>query len=111
MYDWTWTDDVVAEMRTLQIEPIFDLCHFGVPDWLGNFQNRDFPEYFAEYARACAAHYPHIKHWTPVNEPYIAAMFSAKYGWWNECLQSEKAFVRHTESESGNRDGDGRHSR
>jgi beta-glucosidase len=27
--------------------PIVDLCHFGVPDWIGNFQNPDFPELFA----------------------------------------------------------------
>ena len=25
------------------ITPIADLCHFGVPDWLGDFQNPDFP--------------------------------------------------------------------
>ena len=54
-YDWAWTDDVMEEMRQLDIQPIMDLCHFGVPDWLGNFQNADFPRYFAEYAGACAA--------------------------------------------------------
>jgi hypothetical protein len=37
-------------MRRLHIQPILDLCHFGVPDWLGNFQNEDFAPYFAEYA-------------------------------------------------------------
>jgi hypothetical protein len=41
-YDWAWVDDVLAEMQRLQIEPILDLCHFGVPDWLGNFQNPEF---------------------------------------------------------------------
>ena len=29
--------------RELGIEPILDLCHFGMPDWLGNsFQNPEF---------------------------------------------------------------------
>src|SRR5690349_10822233 len=38
-YDWEWTDAVMAEMRRLHIHPILDLCHFGVPDWIGTFQN------------------------------------------------------------------------
>lgn len=93
-YDWAWTDDVVAEMARLNIEPIFDLLHFGVPDWLGNFQNSDLPRYFAEYAGACAERYPHIKYWTPINEILITAMFSAKHGWWNEMLAEDRTFVR-----------------
>ncbi len=44
-YDWSFTDEVLTEMRRLEIEPIIDLCHFGMPDWLGNsFQNPDFPD-------------------------------------------------------------------
>jgi beta-glucosidase/6-phospho-beta-glucosidase/beta-galactosidase len=33
------------------IVPIVDLCHFGVPDWMGNFQNSDLPRLFERYAR------------------------------------------------------------
>jgi beta-glucosidase/6-phospho-beta-glucosidase/beta-galactosidase len=95
-YDWEWVDDVVAEMQRLGIAPILDLCHFGVPDWLGNFQNPEFPEYFAEYAAAFARRYSHIIYWTPVNEILITALFSAKYGWWNERLTTEESFVRAT---------------
>ena len=36
-----------AELKRLNVIPIVDLCHFGVPDWIGNFQNPDFPELFA----------------------------------------------------------------
>jgi len=92
-YDWSWTDMVFPEMRRLEIAPIMDLCHFGVPDWIGNFQNPDFPRYFAEYARAFAERYPWVWRYTPVNEIYAAAVFSADYGWWNECLSSDQAFV------------------
>jgi beta-glucosidase len=95
-YDWSWTDDVLAEMQRLRIEPVLDLCHFGVPDWLDNFQNRDFPDYFAEYAGAFARRYSWIRYWTPINEILITALFSAKYGWWNERLTSDAAFVRAT---------------
>jgi beta-glucosidase/6-phospho-beta-glucosidase/beta-galactosidase len=95
-YDWRWTDSVVAQMQQLGIEPMMDLCHFGLPDWLGNFQNREFSEYFADYALAAARRYPHIRLWTPVNELLITALFSAKYGWWNERLTSDQSFVRAT---------------
>src|SRR5947209_16400869 len=42
LYDWGWTDEVVAEMRRLGVRPVLDLCHFGVPDCLGNFHNPHF---------------------------------------------------------------------
>jgi len=92
-YDWGFTDDVVAAMRELGITPIVDLCHFGVPDWLENFQNPEFPGRFAEYAEAFARRYPTIRFYTPVNEMYVAARMSALDGVWNEQLRSERAFV------------------
>ncbi|MBA2563668.1 MAG: family 1 glycosylhydrolase [Chitinophagaceae bacterium] len=92
-YDWEFTDMTFRRMKELQITPIVDLCHFGVPDWLGDFQNPDFPAYFAEYARAFATRFPELKYYTPVNEIFITATFSAQYGWWNERLSSDFAFV------------------
>lgn len=95
-YDWAWFDDVMNEMSQMGIVPILDLCHFGVPDWVGNFQNNDFAQYFAEFAGAVAKRYPSTKYWTPVNEILITALFSAKYGWWNEMLTGDDSFVRAT---------------
>lgn len=92
-YDWAFTDQVFNRLRELEICPIVDLCHFGVPDWLGNFQNPDFPYHFAEYAEAFAKRFPDLQLYTPINEIFIAAMFSGQYGWWNERLQSDAAFV------------------
>ena len=92
-YDWTFADETFADLRRRGITPIVDLCHFGVPDWLGNFQNGDFPRLFAAYARAFAARFPWVQLYTPINEMYVCAMFSARYGWWNEQLQSDRAFV------------------
>ncbi len=43
-YDWEFADETFAELRRRDIVPIVDLCHFGVPDWIGNFQNPDFPD-------------------------------------------------------------------
>jgi len=92
-YDWSFTDESFNELKRLNITPITDLCHFGVPDWLGDFQNPDFPQYFAEYAEAFARRYDWVRLYTPVNEIFITALFSAQYGWWNERLKSDKTFV------------------
>ena len=37
-YDWTFTDDTFHKLNELGITPIVDLCHFGVPDWIGEFK-------------------------------------------------------------------------
>lgn len=92
-YDWDWTDEAMAELRRLEITPLVDLCHFGLPDWLESFQNPDFPPAFGEYAAAFARRYPHVRYYTPVNEIFIAATFSARYGWWNERQASDRAYV------------------
>jgi beta-glucosidase/6-phospho-beta-glucosidase/beta-galactosidase len=92
-YDWSFADRVLERMRELGIVPILDLVHFGLPDWLGSFQNPEWPKHVAEYARAVAKRYPWIRFYTPVNEIYITAQFSAAFGWWNERLRSDQAFV------------------
>jgi beta-glucosidase/6-phospho-beta-glucosidase/beta-galactosidase len=92
-HDWGFADETFAELKRRDITPIADLCHFGVPDWVGNFQNPDFPELFADYAEAFAKRFPWVQLYTPVNEMFICALFSASYGWWNEQLQSDRAFV------------------
>ena len=92
-YDWGFTDETMADLRRRDITPIVDLCHFGVPDWIGNFQNPDFPALFSTYAEAFARRFPWVQLYTPVNEMYVCAMFSARYGWWNEQLSSEEGFV------------------
>jgi beta-glucosidase len=92
-YDWEFADITFAELRRRDITPIVDLCHFGVPDWIGHFQNPDFPQLFAQYASAFAERFPWVQLYTPVNEMFICAIFSAKYGWWNEQLKTDKGFV------------------
>jgi beta-glucosidase len=92
-YDWDFTDAAFGELRRREIIPIVDLCHFGVPDWVGNFQNPEFPDFFARYAAAFAKRFPWVQLYTPVNEMYICALFSASYGWWNEQLKDDRSFV------------------
>jgi len=94
-YDWSFCDEALARLAELKIAPIIDLCHFGLPDWLGNsFQNPDFPPEFARYAGDFARRYPGVGLYTPVNEIYICARVSAELGWWNERLVSRGIHAR-----------------
>jgi len=92
-YDWEFSDLTFTALREMGITPIVDLCHFGVPDWIGGFANPDFPRLFADYSRAFARRFPHIKYYTPINEIIIAAIFSGQLGWWNDRLTSDRGFV------------------
>jgi beta-glucosidase/6-phospho-beta-glucosidase/beta-galactosidase len=93
-YDWDVADAPMRRLRDLGIHVIADLCHFSVPSWLGGFQDAAFPVLFGEYAGAFARRYPWVRYFTPVNEIFVAASFSALYGWWNECEASDATFVR-----------------
>jgi beta-glucosidase len=92
-YDWEFADLTLADLKRRDITPIVDLCHFGVPDWIGNFQNPDFPQLFASYAGDFAERYPWVQLYTPINEMFVCAVFSARYGWWNEQMSSDLGFV------------------
>ena len=93
-YDWSSADEQMHWLRDSGLTVIADLCHFGTPDWIGGFQDPALPVHHAAYARAFARRYPWIRHYTPVNEIFVAATFSAMYGWWNECLTDPVAFAR-----------------
>jgi beta-glucosidase/6-phospho-beta-glucosidase/beta-galactosidase len=92
-YDWSFADETFNELHRRNMVVIVDLCHFGLPDWLGNFQNPEFAVLFPDYARAFAQRYPWLQLYTPVNEMSICALFSARYGWWNEQLSDDRSFV------------------
>jgi beta-glucosidase/6-phospho-beta-glucosidase/beta-galactosidase len=93
-FDWSSADEPMHRLRELGIEVMADLCHFGVPSWLGGFQDPAFPVLFADYARAFARRYPWVRYYTPVNEIFVCASFSALLGWWNECETGDATFVR-----------------
>jgi beta-glucosidase len=92
--DWSWTDRALEALRERGIEPIADLLHFAVPDDLSGIGDPRLPARFLRYVEAFADRYPWIRWYTPVNEPFITALFSAKRGWWNERLTTDRAFVR-----------------
>ena len=77
-YDWSFMDDVCQAMQELEITPIMDLCHFGLPDWLENFQNRQFPKALGEPERARG------KPWIPLGlagKALAHSLMAAKLTW------------------------------
>jgi beta-glucosidase/6-phospho-beta-glucosidase/beta-galactosidase len=92
--DWAWTDRAMAAIRERPVEPIVDLVHFGVPEDLTGFGDPRLPVRFVTYATAFAERYPWVRWYTPVNEPLITALGSAKRGWWNERQDDDGSFVR-----------------
>lgn len=93
-YDWDFVDPQMTELAEFGPEPIIDLCHFGVPTWLGNLQNPDLGRALAEYAGAFADRFPWVRFYTPVNEMYVCARMSALDGLWNEQMRDEGAYAR-----------------
>ena len=70
-FEWSFADKTFKLLRTLRIEPIADLCHFGLPDWLGaSFQNPDWPLLFRRVRRGFCPAVPvgsavHAGEWDP----------------------------------------------
>jgi beta-glucosidase/6-phospho-beta-glucosidase/beta-galactosidase len=93
-YNWDYVDQQMEELQELGPEPIIDLCHFGVPSWLGNFQNPDIGRELGEYAGAFVERFPWVRFYTPVNEMYVSARMSALDGLWNEQLRDEGAYAK-----------------
>jgi beta-glucosidase/6-phospho-beta-glucosidase/beta-galactosidase len=80
-------------LSKLNITPIIDLCHFGLPDWAAGFYDRRWPEKFAQYAATFARTFQDVFLYTPINEIYVAANFSGQLDFWNERANSERGFV------------------
>jgi hypothetical protein len=91
--DWAWTDRAMLGMRDRGIEPIVDLLHFALPDDLWGFGDPRVVARWTAFVRAFVERYPWVRAYTPVNEPFISAFFSARTGWWNERRRSDRAFV------------------
>lgn len=96
VYDFSWTDQVIAYAQELGIELIPDLVHYGTPRWMPQaFLDPTYPERVASFATVCAARYKgQIHHWTPFNEPAVTALFCGRRGEWPPYLSSEEGYVR-----------------
>src|SRR6185312_16306439 len=91
-FDWRWTDERLARIRSLGLRPIAGLLHHGGGPPSTHLLDDGFAPAFAAYARAAAARYPWVENWTPVNEPLTTARFSALYGHWHPHGADERLF-------------------
>jgi len=89
VYDWTAWDRALDACRRHGLLPVVDLCHFGLPDYYGGFCEPEWVEGFGRYVDAFLARYPDPVWFTPVNEPGITALFSARLGMWNDRRATE----------------------
>jgi dTDP-4-dehydrorhamnose reductase len=92
--DWRRTDERLAQLRDLGIEPIVGFLHHGSGPSHTSLLDPTFPEQLAEFARAVAARYPWLRWFTPVNEPVTTARFSGLYGHWYPHRKDDEAFAR-----------------
>jgi beta-glucosidase/6-phospho-beta-glucosidase/beta-galactosidase len=92
-YDWTLWDTALAACERHGIEPIVDLCHFGLPDHLPGFADPTWVDAFLRYFEAFLDRYPLVRWFTPVNEPMTVALLSARYGAWNDRLASDEDYA------------------
>jgi len=90
--DWRWSDQRLARIRDLGMNPIVGLLHHGSGPRYTSLVDDGFAGLFADYARAAAERYPWVTDWTPINEPLTTARFSALYGLWYPHLSDEPFF-------------------
>ena len=95
-WDWSWTDEVVAEAGRLGLALIVDLVHYGTPLWLkGSFTDPGYPDAVAAYAGAVAERYRgRIASITPLNEPLVTASFVGLRGIWPPHERGEAGWSR-----------------
>jgi dTDP-4-dehydrorhamnose reductase len=94
VFEWNWADQRLSRLRDLGVNPIVGLLHHGSGPRYTNILHADFPEKFAEYARAVAERFPWVRDYTPVNEPLTTARFTGLYGHWHPHKQEELTFAR-----------------
>ncbi len=92
--DWRWADERLGRMQALGITPIVGFVHHGSGPMHTSLTDPGFAPGLAAFARAFAERYPHVKAYTPVNEPVTTARFAGLYGLWYPHARSQRTFVR-----------------
>jgi beta-glucosidase len=89
VYDWRQWDIALRACERHGLTPVVDLCHFGLPDHYPGFCDPAWVEGFCRYVDEFLSRYREPMWFTPVNEPGITALFSARYGMWNDRRATE----------------------
>ena len=89
---YAWEDERLERLGACDIEPIVTLLHHGSGPAYTGLTDDAFPALFADFAEATARRYPHVRRWTPINEPLTTARFSGLYGVWYPHARDHRAF-------------------
>ncbi len=94
-WEWDWVDQTFERLLALDIEPIVDLVHYGLPSWIEDaYLHPDFSRYMAEYAARLAERWRgRVYAYTPLNEPRITAWYCGRLGWWPPHRRGWTGFV------------------
>lgn len=92
--DWRWTDERLALLQRHGLQPIIGFVHHGAGPAATSLLDWDFADRLAAFGEAFARRYPHVRWFTPVNEPLTTARFSALYGHWHPHRCDDASFVR-----------------
>ncbi len=92
VYDWTLWDRALAACEAAGVEPIVDLCHFGLPDHSPGFCDPVWVDGFCRYVDAFLDRYSGPRWFTPVNEPAGTAAGSGLLGAWNDRRSSQSDY-------------------
>ena len=84
VYDWSLWDRAMQSCERHGLTAVVDLLHFGLPDHYPGFCDPAWVDGFCRYVDAFLARYTEPMWFTPVNEPGITVLFSARYGMWND---------------------------
>ncbi len=84
VYDWSLWDRALQACSRVGLQPIADLCHFGLPDHYPGFASAEWTEGFLRYLDAFLERYPGVRCFTLINEPWSVAMQSGCAGVWND---------------------------
>jgi dTDP-4-dehydrorhamnose reductase len=93
-YNWKWLDERIDELQRLKLEPIAGFLHHGSGPPFTALIDPEFSAKFVEYVQAFVDRYPHIRDFTPINEPLTTARFSGLYGIWYPHHKSDQSFAR-----------------
>ncbi len=92
--DWSWAEQQLESLSQHNIKPIAGLLHHGSGPAFTDLSDKNFPDYFADYALKVARRFPSIEYYTPINEPLTTARFSGLYGHWYPHEKTGLSFAR-----------------
>lgn len=81
-HDWSSLDPMVSAARSAGTQVIWDLLHYGWPDWTSPF-DANFIEHFADFAEAAARRVGPGSGFVPVNEISFLAWAAGEVGYLN----------------------------